>query len=114
MKINYVCPKCGGSDYFMSQRNVVSGIGIYQSAKLKSIPVCRVCDEIMTGTRDKEEDKKDAKIFRRRLGILWIVVIIGVLITTLVMYLAGGIESVGPFNSPNWLNIIEEPYEYSE
>ena len=68
----------------------------------------------MTGDRDEEEDKKDAIIIQRYINIAFVVLIIGVLITTLVMFLAGGIESVGPFNSPNWLNIIEEPYEYSE
>jgi hypothetical protein len=45
------CPKCGGSDYFMSQRNVVKGMGWAQRGSIKSIPVCRVCDEIMQGSQ---------------------------------------------------------------
>ena len=47
----YKCPKCGGSDYFMSQRNVVKGMGWAQRGSIKSIPVCRVCDEIMEGAQ---------------------------------------------------------------
>ena len=49
MAKQYKCPKCGGSDYFMSQRNVVKGMGWAQRGSLKSIPVCRACDEIMEG-----------------------------------------------------------------
>lgn len=48
---DYKCPKCGGSDYFMSQRNVVKGMGWAQRGSIKSIPVCRVCDEIMEGAQ---------------------------------------------------------------
>lgn len=103
MAVIYSCPKCGGSDYFMSQRNVVSGIGIYQSAKLKSIPVCRVCDEIMTGSRDVEQEKKDAKKIRRFGAWIFVVVFLGILITVLVLFLAGGIESIGGLNSPYWI-----------
>lgn len=49
--MNLVCPKCNGSDYFMSQRNVVKGTGWAQRGSIKSIPVCRVCDEIMAGAQ---------------------------------------------------------------
>ena len=48
---NLTCPKCGGSDYFMSQRNVVKGMGWAQRGSIKSIPVCRLCDEIMSGAQ---------------------------------------------------------------
>ena len=51
MTKTYKCPKCGGSDYFMSQRNVVKGMGWAQRGSIKSIPVCRVCDEIMQGSQ---------------------------------------------------------------
>jgi ribosomal protein S27E len=46
---NYQCPKCGGTEYFMSQRNVMKGIGGLwgNTGGLKAFPVCRVCDEIM-------------------------------------------------------------------
>ena len=46
---NLTCPKCGGTDSFVSQRNIVKGRGIYQSGKMRGFHVCRVCDEIMTG-----------------------------------------------------------------
>lgn len=45
---NLTCPKCGGSDSLISQRNIVKGRGIYQSAKIRGVEVCQVCDEIMT------------------------------------------------------------------
>ena len=51
VEVSYKCPKCGGSDYFMSQRNVVKGMGWAQRGSIKSIPVCRVCDEIMEGSQ---------------------------------------------------------------
>ena len=45
------CPKCGGSDYFLSKRNIVKGMGWAQRGSLKSVPVRRVCDEIMDGAK---------------------------------------------------------------
>ena len=52
MTTTYKCPKCGGSDYFMSTRNVMKGMGgLYGNrGGVKKFPVCKVCDEIM----DKE------------------------------------------------------------
>jgi hypothetical protein len=90
-KLLYTCPKCGGSDYFMSQRNTVSGIGIYQSAKLTALPVCRICNEIMSGTRDKEAEKAEAKKLRKYIGSSFLIVITVVVLWTLVAYLLGGI-----------------------
>jgi len=48
---NLTCPKCDGSDYFLSKRNIVKGMGWAQRGSLKSVPVCRVCDEIMDGAQ---------------------------------------------------------------
>ncbi len=45
---NLTCPKCGGMDSFISQRNIVKGRGVYQTGKMRGVPVCRVCNEIMT------------------------------------------------------------------
>ena len=45
---NLTCPKCGGTDYFVSQRNIVKGRGIFVSGKMRSVMVCKVCDEIMS------------------------------------------------------------------
>lgn len=47
----YSCPKCSGTDYFMSTRNVTKGVGgIYGNrGGTKKFPVCRKCDEIMEG-----------------------------------------------------------------
>ena len=45
---NLTCPKCGGSDSFVSQRNIIKGRGIFVSAKMRSVAVCKVCDEIMS------------------------------------------------------------------
>lgn len=76
----YICPKCGGSDYFMSQRNIVKGMGWAQRGSIKSIPVCRVCDEIMQGAQIGFKNMEDygpgrssgasqAKSFSRRTKI---------------------------------------------
>jgi hypothetical protein len=35
----------------MSQRNVVKGMGWAQRGSMKSIPVCRVCDEVMVNPK---------------------------------------------------------------
>lgn len=69
MTTTYKCPKCGGSDYFMSQRNVVKGMGWAQRGSIKSIPVCRVCDEIMEGSQvgfKNWEDYGDGRSGRTR------------------------------------------------
>ena len=69
MTTTYKCPKCGGSDYFMSQRNVVKGMGWAQRGSIKSIPVCRVCDEIMQGSQvgfKNWEDYGDGRSGRTR------------------------------------------------
>lgn len=51
------CPKCGGSDSFVSQRNIVKGRGVYQSGKMRGVAVCRVCDEIMLGSQYAEKPR---------------------------------------------------------
>jgi len=47
---NHQCPKCGGSDFFMSKRNVMKGMGGIWGNRggVKEFPVCRVCNEIMS------------------------------------------------------------------
>ena len=51
----YKCPKCGGSDYFMSTKNVIKGgiVFAWNRGGVKKFPVCKVCNEIMDryGTR---------------------------------------------------------------
>lgn len=46
---NLACPKCGGTDFFMSTRTVMKGIGGIWGNRggTKQFPVCRSCDEIM-------------------------------------------------------------------
>jgi hypothetical protein len=60
---NLTCPKCGDSDYFMSQRNVMKGIGGIWGNRggIKEFPVCRVCDEIMTGRQIFEPEIQQAR-----------------------------------------------------
>jgi hypothetical protein len=45
---NLICPKCGGTDYFLSQRNVVKGAGYFLRGSMPELNICRVCDEIMS------------------------------------------------------------------
>ena len=76
---NLTCPKCGGSDSFISQRNIVKGRGMYQSGKIRGVPVCRVCDEIMTGSSvamSSEQAMKKVKIQLSLLALFPIVVVI--------------------------------------
>ena len=61
---NLTCPKCGGSDSFISQRNIVKGRGVYQSGQMRSVPVCRVCDEIMTGSSVTSSPELALKIYK--------------------------------------------------
>ena len=62
MASKLVCPKCGGTDYFWSERNVVTGMGgIYGNrGGTKKFPVCKTCDEIMT--RSAESLQMQGKI----------------------------------------------------
>ena len=59
---NLVCPKCGGTDYFLSERNVVKGMGgIYgNTGGTKKFRVCKTCDEIMA--KSAESLQKQGKI----------------------------------------------------
>ena len=45
---SHVCPKCGGTDFFMSERNVTTGFGFYTGGTTQKFPVCKTCNEIMT------------------------------------------------------------------
>jgi len=60
---DYKCPKCGGSDYFMSQRNVMKGMGgLYGNrGGVKKFPVCRVCNEIMDRAWEIAEERWEPK-----------------------------------------------------
>jgi hypothetical protein len=83
----YICPKCGGTDYFMSTRNVIKGVGgIYGNrGGTKKFPVCRNCDEIMDGYNKKI-------MSRRTLAIAvgsWIVGIILAFIPVISIELTG-------------------------
>jgi predicted nucleic acid-binding Zn ribbon protein len=62
MTSDLVCPKCGRTDYFLSERNVVKGIGgIYGNrGGTKKFPVCRTCDEIMA--KSAESLQKQGRI----------------------------------------------------
>jgi hypothetical protein len=63
MAISYTCPKCGGSDYFLSSRNVIKGVGgIYGNrGGVKKFPVCKVCDEIMDNNKSISKMKFSAR-----------------------------------------------------
>ena len=65
MAKQYKCPKCGGSDYFMSNRNVMKGIGgIYGNrGGVKKFPVCKVCEEIMDTVGTMVMSKRTKLIF---------------------------------------------------
>ena len=79
MTSNLICPKCGGADYFLSERNVVKGIGgIYGNrGGTKKFPVCRTCDEIM------------AKSVRTEFGTMWPLLIGLVVLSILLMVFVG-------------------------
>ncbi len=49
---DFRCPKCGGFDYYLSNRNVMKGIGGIWGNRggVKKFPVCKVCEEIMDST----------------------------------------------------------------
>lgn len=74
----YKCPKCGGSDYFMSNRNVMKGIGgIYGNrGGVKKFPVCKVCEEIMDtiGTKIMSKRTKLIVVLPILIGIALVLV----------------------------------------
>lgn len=75
MAANIVCPKCGGTDYFLSERNVVTGYGgIYGNrGGTKKFPVCRTCNEIMDRSA---ADRAWAKKFIKWLSLSFVVVLL--------------------------------------
>jgi hypothetical protein len=56
---NLTCPKCGGTDYFLSKRTVITGIGGVWGNRggVKQFPVCKVCDEIMSEEKEKPRSR---------------------------------------------------------
>jgi len=72
----YKCPKCGGSDYFVSNRNVMKGIGgIYGNrGGVKKFPVCKVCEEIMDTIGTKVLSKRTKLILLCLIGIALVLV----------------------------------------
>ena len=75
---NLACPKCGGSDYFVSQRNVIKGVGGIWGNRggVKGFPVCRICDEIMIGRQIPEiQQTRFDKTDKIQLGFLGFLVL---------------------------------------
>lgn len=66
---SYKCPKCGGSDYYMSNRHVMRGIGRLLRGGVKKFPVCKACEEIMDRSGSR-------KITKRALIIVLILILI--------------------------------------
>lgn len=52
---DFRCPKCGGVDYYFSNRTVMKGIGGIWGNRggVKKFAVCKVCEEIMDSTIKK-------------------------------------------------------------
>ena len=68
--MSYQCPKCDGTDYFMSKRNV-KGV-VFTRLTTRDMPVCRKCDEIMSSNL-----KLNPIIPKFLLGVLLILVVVG-------------------------------------
>jgi len=68
-----MCPKCNGSDFFYSKRNVTSG-AVFQKLRTKAVPVCKQCDEILMTFHDSA--KRVNKIGRIGSKVIWAVVAI--------------------------------------
>jgi hypothetical protein len=43
----FKCPKCGGSDHYLSKRNIQIGRGVFHRGVFKILPICNQCDELM-------------------------------------------------------------------
>jgi hypothetical protein len=79
---SYKCPKCGGSDYYMSNRNVMRGIGGIWGNRggVKKFPVCKACEEIMDRSGSWKFTKKGLIIVLAPIFIyflFWIVAYLG-------------------------------------
>ena len=75
---NLTCPKCGGSDSFVSQRNIVKGRGVYQSGKMRGVWVCRVCDEIMSGSNvaiSPEQAMKKIRLYLLSIALITVSIV---------------------------------------
>ena len=85
IKPDYVeCPKCGGNEYFFSQR--------LTGANLSTLPVCRQCDEILMlselGMQKVDEWREEAERKRRREALLTWALIVGVVLFIVVIAVA--------------------------
>jgi len=73
---NFTCPKCGGSDYFFSKRNVITGIGGVWGNRggVKKFPVCKVCDEIMSEPHKWDDQPVTSNRGSSGVSGLWVVI----------------------------------------
>jgi hypothetical protein len=80
---SYKCLKCGGSDYYMSKRNIQTGMGIWHRGRFKLLPVCRACEEIMDRSGSWKITKRALIIVVPILAfyLFWIVGSLGAYIT---------------------------------
>ena len=88
----------------MSKRNIVKGMGWAQRGSIKSVPVCRVCDEIMDGAKvgmsSWEAWVRIRPTIRRKLGlviVLWVTFQIGLGFSQMDDELSGAPASVPIF-----------------
>jgi hypothetical protein len=88
---NLTCPKCGGSDYFVSQRNVMKGIGGIWGNRggIRGFPVCRVCDEIMTSRQIPEiQQARFDKTDKIQFGLVGVLILASLIPISPIMYLS--------------------------
>ena len=98
----FKCPKCSGSDYFMSTRNVMKGVGgIYGNrGGTKKFPVCRNCDEIMDRVKgfstleDQLENTRNNRKLLTFLGLALFFVIFGYVIAMPILSALGLVFAV--------------------
>jgi hypothetical protein len=91
---NLTCPKCGGSDSFVSQRNIVKGRGIFVSGKMRSVAVCRACDEIMRSPITIETQMPTSKMSASELKKFYLPHAILLLITLLLSVIQSAFSSI--------------------
>ena len=89
MASNLVCPKCGGTDYFWSERNVVTGMGgiFGNRGGTKKFCVCKTCDEIMA--KSAESLQKQGRIPTKVLVVCLLLLAVTVVLNLLALNLQG-------------------------
>jgi hypothetical protein len=64
--MEYICPRCGGTEIYFARRQEIKGLGgIYgQRAKMVNTPLCKACGETANVKLKEMTKEQEQKIYK--------------------------------------------------